>query len=166
MAHTLIYWGVREKRRENKDNNRLNDREQAIVAWKRALELDPDLSEARVSLIAALLAAGRRDDACAQMNELLGRNPAQPAVKSLLDRLLAASSAGEREAASAELANGRALAIGGDATAAGHLQRAFRTFALGASDRRACLAALCDVLHAANKPKLEAAWREVARALE
>jgi tetratricopeptide (TPR) repeat protein len=147
-------------------HERANEHERAIGAWKRALELDPGLSVARASLIGALLAVHRRDDACAQMSELLARDAAHPAARMLLEKLFAASSASERAAAHAQFENGRELARRGDSTAAGELQHAFRTFALDAADRRACLAALCDALRAANKPKLEAAWRELARALE
>lgn len=146
---------------------RLNERDRAIEAWRRAIEVDPAHIEARVRLIGELLALGRRSPALPHMTELVARDPRHPELKDLLERAQRASSLEERRAARAELEQGRERAAQGDLAGAVALhQRAFRSFALKPEDRRACLTELCAGLHGLGRPKLEAAWREVARALE
>jgi tetratricopeptide (TPR) repeat protein len=146
---------------------RMGSRDAALEAWARALEIDPNVHDARGRSIQALLDLGRRERAVAQMTELVARAPENPLVRPLIDRLWTMSDEKERAAAHADLERGLTLARQHDEHGAlGPLQRAFRTFALDERDRRTCLDTLCSALHATDKPRIESAWRSVARALE
>ena len=69
------------------DGNRVND---AIDHLRAALEIAPDLNEARFALARAYARAGRRDDAVREARDLLTRLPPSAPQRAEVERLLAA----------------------------------------------------------------------------
>ncbi len=64
---------------------------EAIESYRKAIESAPDFHEARLNLALALEAAGRRDDAVKETEEVLRRQPANPRARGLLEQLIGTS---------------------------------------------------------------------------
>ena len=73
----------------------------ALASFRRALELAPDLTEARDRLANVLMRAGRPADALDELDQVLARRPDDPAVR--LRRAGAAMAAGRLETARSDL---------------------------------------------------------------
>lgn len=59
----------------------------AITSLTRAIEIDPDLHQARFNLARVLARAGRRDEALRQATELLARLPGDAPQRPEVERL-------------------------------------------------------------------------------
>jgi tetratricopeptide (TPR) repeat protein len=138
----------------------------AVVAWRRALDLDPSVSSARADLATALLDLGRREEAAAEARELFARDLLHRRLPAILDRLAEGASPAEVAAARDDLARARAALASGDAKRAMAITQELASGpSLAREERTQALRVLADAWDRMGRSARARTYREAAEKL-